>query len=274
MERISARQFLKNGDFRFEGNSCPLFVIFDGKEFSDISTFNFDIAENVFADIHFKNIPQNSKLTFNQNDSSSLQIEGILIEQYENLEIVANLEKRARFEAYFGDFAEKKNDGKITININGEYSEAYWHLASLGDHDDIKHFDVNVNHYKGLTKAKVESYGVAKGQSRIAFAGASDIKKFSRNTNTIQTAKILIFDKEASGIATPTLLIGDNEVAAAHAATVGKVSDDHLFYLQSRGLSEKEAKQLITLGYLNPILNGFKDEDIKEEVNQVIRERL
>ena len=61
---------------------------------------------------------------------------------------------------------------------------------------------------------------------------------------------------------------------ASHGAVVGKINDEHMFYLTSRGLSEETAKELITLGYLNPILDGFKDESIKEHISSLIERRM
>ena len=79
----------------------------------------------------------------------------------------------------------------------------------------------------------------------------------------------MVFDEKSTGIAKPILKIDENSIEASHAAVVGKINDEHLFYLVSRGLSEAEAKELITLGYLKPILKGFQDEEVAEP-NRVI----
>ncbi len=84
----------------------------------------------------------------------------------------------------------------------------------------------------------------------------------------------MVFDEACKGIAKPILKIDENDIEASHAAVVGRINEDHLFYLTSRGLTEAEAKELITLGYLKPILNGFDDEEMKEEISKLIEERM
>ena len=83
----------------------------------------------------------------------------------------------------------------------------------------------------------------------------------------------MVFDNECVAKAKPILKIDENDIEASHAATVGKVSDEHIFYLTSRGLNLEEAKMLITLGYLKPILKGFNDS-IQNEIDSLIERRL
>ena len=78
------------------------------------------------------------------------------------------------------------------------------------------------------------------------------------------------FDKDGSGRASPILRIGDNDVLASHSASIGRLNEEHLFYLESRGLSHEEAKRLITLGYLKPIEDYFSDSNIKNRIDMAI----
>ena len=84
----------------------------------------------------------------------------------------------------------------------------------------------------------------------------------------------MVFDKASNAVAKPILQIDENDIEASHAAIVGKINDEHLFYLTSRGLTDAEAKELITFGYLKPILNGFDEENIKEEITELIEGRM
>ena len=101
----------------------------------------------------------------------------------------------------------------------------------------------------------------------------SHILKGCHRSKSHQNAKIVVFDNDCIARAKPVLKIDENDIEASHAATVGKVSDEHIFYLTSRGLNMDEAKMLITLGYLKPILKGF-DTSIVEQINNEIEGRL
>jgi Fe-S cluster assembly protein SufD len=118
------------------------------------------------------------------------------------------------------------------------------------------------------------NYGVARNSSRLIFSGANEIVRGAKFSKTKQNAKIIVFDQWAIAKADPRLNIDENEVEASHAAVVGKLSDDHLFYLMSRGLNLNEAKKLITYGYLLPITNYFHDEEAKERIAKIIEERV
>ena len=84
----------------------------------------------------------------------------------------------------------------------------------------------------------------------------------------------MVFDRLSNAVAKPILKIDENDIEASHAAVVGKINDDHLFYLTSRGISEKEAKELITYGYLKPILQGFSDQEVIDDINNLIEGRM
>ena len=84
----------------------------------------------------------------------------------------------------------------------------------------------------------------------------------------------MVFDETSNGIAKPILKIDENDIEASHAAIVGKINDEHIFYLTSRGLTEEEAKRIMTLGYLKPIMVGFVDDEIKEEIEKLIEGKM
>ena len=124
------------------------------------------------------------------------------------------------------------------------------------------------------TYAEMDNYGVARHESKLIFSGANEIINGAIKSKTSQKAKIIVFDPLASGKANPYLNIYENDVMASHAAVVGKLSEDHLFYLMSRGLNIEEAKKLITYGYLMPIAQYFKDVDLKAKITLSIEEQL
>ena len=116
----------------------------------------------------------------------------------------------------------------------------------------------------------MDNYGVTRDDGKLTFSGVCHILKGSSGSKAHQNAKVMVFDSLSNGVAKPILKIDENDIEASHAAIVGKINDEHIFYLTSRGLSEEEAKRIITLGYLKPILKGFDDEDVKESIEKMI----
>ena len=176
----------------------------------------------------------------------------------------------AHLNVAFADFGSGKGTMKVAIYLEGEGATCDWHLSSLSKGDSEKVFDVSLFHMVPHTEGTVANYGITLDQSRLAFEGVSKIEHGAKSAKTRQEAKIIVFDPESDGRCSPILKIDDNDVAASHAAIVGRLSEEHLFYLESRGLPPKEAKRLITLGYLKPVLAFFKDEALKQRIDEAI----
>ena len=181
--------------------------------------------------------------------------------------------KNSKIVGYFADFSTSENHLNVDINLNDENATCEWHLASLSSNKDNKDIAVSIYHNHPLTFGRIDNYGVCKDNGRLVFSGTSHIVKGCHQSKSHQNAKILVFDEGCIAKAKPVLKIDENDIEASHAASVGKVSDEHIFYLTSRGLTNEEAKMLITLGYLKPILKGF-DASIQGEIDQLIERRL
>ena len=78
--------------------------------------------------------------------------------------------------------------------------------------------------------------------------------------------KILLVGDKARADAQPMLEIEANDVKASHAATVGKLEEDQLFYLMSRGISHQQAIQTLVAGFLQPVLDMIKDKQQQKAI--------
>ena len=184
------------------------------------------------------------------------------------------LEEGAHLLGAYADFGKGTKKTEVRVDLNGRRSEVSWHLAALSQGDDDKIFSINFNHNVGETKAKMENYGVCKNRSSLQFLGDAVIVKGAKKSSTNQSAKIMVFDEACRAKASPKLCIYENDVEASHGASEGQIPSDHIFYLMSRGISEEDARRLITLGYLYPILSYFEDEEIVSMIRDTIVERL
>ena len=216
------------------------------------------------------NIDKEVDLTFDVDEGASLTLSLLAENSAKSMKITANMGYSTKFAGYLADFFKGDCRSQITVNINGENASCDWHLASLANQNSKKEFDVSVFHNAKNTFATMDNYGVTMDEAKLVFSGISKIQKGSSASKTHQNAKIMVFDEKSNGVAKPILKIDENDIEASHAAIVGKISDEHIFYLTSRGLTEEEAKQLITYGYLKPILKGFEDEEIKNKIERQI----
>ena len=72
----------------------------------------------------------------------------------------------------------------------------------------------------------------------------------------------------------PLLLIDENDVKASHALTVGQPDEDQMYYLQSRGLTKKQAIGLLSVGYFLPVLDLIEDKDLKQQLQQEMESKV
>lgn len=233
--------------------------------------FTFD-NKNLYVIV--RNLKDNLRLDFELINESKIILSFLADSNFKNLKINVNVHSNCSINVYFADFSNGKNTLNAEINLLEKGSSCYWHLASLSARDDNKDIEVSINHLSSNTIARVDNFGVCKDNSKLTFSGTSLIKKGSHSSKTIQNAKILVFDNNTIAKAKPILKIDENDIEASHAAIVGRVNEEHMFYLTSRGLSKNEARQLITLGYLKPILKGFSIEEDQQRILSLIEGEL
>ncbi len=75
-------------------------------------------------------------------------------------------------------------------------------------------------------------------------------------------------------ISTPLLLCGEDDVEGAHAVSTGKIDEDILFYLMTRGLSEVEAKKVVVEASFAPVFEKIEDGALREQIASYVKERL
>lgn len=141
---------------------------------------------------------------------------------------------------------------------------------------DRQHFDLALTmvHHGARTIANMLSKGVLKDHARSVFRGTSDIAAGSKDANSQQSARTLHLGDGVRSDAIPALFIDEYQLSAGHAATVGKVDDEQLFYMRSRGLPEAEALRLIVQGFFAPLLDRIPVPAAREHLSRLIDAKL
>jgi len=187
---------------------------------------------------------------------------------FPNVKINVKVQENASFDGAFADFSQDSGTFKLNIELLGRHAKATWNGAVICA-EGKKVFDTNLHHLSPVSEGVMENYGIVRDEGKLHFLGTSAIAKGAKGSSTRQSAKIIIFDERCDGRCAPILKIDENDVKASHAAIVGKLNDEHIFYLCSRGLSLEQAKRLITLGYLKPI-EGYFEGEMKTRIDQAI----
>ena len=242
----------------------------------DLSTLKDEVSFEIASGEHYLylfNIKKDSVFSFELKNEAILHLSIFSCDELGKARFLVNVGKNAKIVAYFADFSKVINRTVVEINLNDDNATCEWHSASLSSNNDQKGIAVSIYHKHPNTFGRIDNYGVCKDNGQLDFSGTSHILKGCHHSKSHQNAKIVVFDESCVALARPVLKIDENDIEASHAATVGKVSDEHIFYLTSRGITTEEAKMLITLGYLKPILKGF-DTNVQNEIDQLIERRL
>ncbi|MDE6047499.1 MAG: SufD family Fe-S cluster assembly protein, partial [Anaeroplasmataceae bacterium] len=120
----------------------------------------------------------------------------------------------------------------------------------------------------------ISNFGVSLNKGEILFDTTGQIIKGMAKSKCVQLSKGIVMDDVSSVTSKPILLIDEYDVVANHGASIGKMSDESLFYLMSRGLTRQEAFLLILEGIVYPFIEKITDEKLKLSVNEKIEQLM
>ena len=170
------------------------------------------------------------------------------------------------------------NDGNIVGDFDsdlvGAGSHAEVKVIAISTGRQIQGIDTRVTNIGKHTIGHILQHGVILSRSTLIFNGIGHIIKGAKGANAQQESRLLMLSKKAKGDANPVLLIDDNDVQAGHAASIGRVNAQQLYYLMSRGLPQKIAERLVIRGFLGPVLEVIPSDSIREQLKDTIERKL
>lgn len=181
----------------------------------------------------------------------------------------------------------KSNTHTVTISLNGNivrnnlnivleaaYSEA--HLYGLYLQNGQSHIDNHtvVDNVQPNCQSNELYKGIMDGSSTGVFNGKIFVRQPAQKTNAYQSNKNVLLSEAASVNAKPQLEIFADDVKCSHGCTVGRLDEEGLFYLQSRGIDEQNARALLLHAFAVDILEKINLTPIREYIDKQISERL
>jgi Fe-S cluster assembly protein SufD len=134
--------------------------------------------------------------------------------------------------------------------------------------------ETSASHLVRNTSCLQDVRGILKDNSNSRYIGSILIEKEAFQTESFLDDNVLVLGEGTKNQADPTLEIKNNDVKASHGSTTGRINEDEVFYLMARGLSKKEAENLIVEGFFEKLLNQIEDEVVREEIFQKILTKL
>lgn len=164
--------------------------------------------------------------------------------------------------------------GEYLIEMTGEDSAVRILGIFIGLGQEKFQIKTVQHHRKGRSKSDLLVKSVLFDASRLEYAGLIKIDKMAQGSDAFQRNENLLMSPQAAVVSAPDLEIEADDVRCTHAATIGQLDNEQLFYLMSRGLAEKAAKKLLVEGFLLSLLAEIDDHKIKNRLLKKVTQKL
>ena len=251
--KISSKNINIRLDFDLESNSSLKII-----------DYSIDKSENNFVNIVYNfnlekdAILKNYKLDKEENNNIKYS--------YNNI----NLDNNSVAENFILSLGSSFIKNEINCNLNGKYSSAF--VNGIFNLDNNKNHEIrtSINHLNENTKSYQLIKSVLGENTKSAYQGKIFVKSNAQKTDGYQLSKAILLSDNSEFNAKPELEIYADDVKCSHGSASGSLNQDSIFYLMSRGLNYKEAKELLINGFLLDVVEKITDNEIKNLIKNIM----
>jgi len=186
----------------------------------------------------------------------------------------ARVERDAELDWIFGAIGSRLTKNFTEIDLAGKGSNGRMSGFYFTDGKQHLDHDTQQNHFAPNTTSDLLFKGALKGRSRSVWQGMIYVAPGAQKADGYQANRNLILDEQARADSIPGLEILADDVRCTHGATVGKLEEEPLFYLQSRGIPREEAERLLVEGFFDPIMQRIPFEGVRERFQYAILDKM
>ena len=144
----------------------------------------------------------------------------------------------------------------------------------FGEGDQTLDYRIVIDHHGKGTSSDVFLKGAVEDDAQSVFTGLLRIERDAQKTSTFETNRNLVLSENAKAHSVPNLEILCDDVVCGHASSVGPLEEDHLYYLQSRGLNKSRAGRLLIRGFFQEVIDRLPIEGLEGPVSEEIFSRF
>lgn len=185
-----------------------------------------------------------------------------------------SIEKDGSIDWIFGALGSRITKNYSDLNLVGQGSTGKMSGFYFTDGRQHLDHDTQQNHLAPNTTSDLLFKGALLGNSRSVWQGMIYVAPNASKTDGYQANRNLLLSKEARSDSIPGLEILTDDVKCSHGATVGKIDQDQVFYLKSRGMQRDVAEGLIVEGFFDPIMQRIPFEGVKTRFQNAIKEKM
>ena len=185
-----------------------------------------------------------------------------------------NLSRDAQIDWTLGVLNHGNTVADFDSDLNGNGSHAEVQSVAISTGKQVQGIDTRVTNRGKHSEGNILQRGVILDKATLVFNGIGKIIHGAHGAKAQQENRILMLSDEARVDANPILLIDENDVIAGHAASVGRINQQQLYYLMSRGLPKEVAQRLVIRGFLGVILREIPSENVRQQMVDMIERKL
>ena len=186
----------------------------------------------------------------------------------------ARVEQDAQLEWIFGAIGSRLTKNFTELDLAGQGSTGRMSGFYFTDGNQHLDHDTQQNHFAPNTTSDLLFKGALKGKSRSVWQGMIYVAPGAQKTDGYQANRNLVLSDQARADSIPGLEILADDVRCTHGATVGKMEEEPLFYLKSRGIPQKEAERLVVEGFFDPIMQRIPFEGVRDRFQAAILQKM
>lgn len=157
-------------------------------------------------------------------------------------------------------------DVSVSVDLVGAGASAEIYGLYLCTGDQQVRIRTEIRHESGGCTSRQLFKGLAGGSARASFDGLVYVRQDAQQTKAFQENHNILLSDSARVETRPQLEIYADDVECSHGATIGRLSEDELFYMRSRGIPEDEARVLQMISFLSPVVGRIPDEDLRTKI--------
>jgi len=209
------------------------------------------------------------------NFASNSQVKLFLFGDFQKIiskkQLVVNTNGNSRVSIY-GYYQGSVSDSSLSVNALGRGADIDIKLLAITTKKEELCLNVFTSNFAKDTTIKMSNIAIAAQFSKLNLNAVQEINNSFNNSAAYQRSRGLITSNHASIIVNPILLVKEYDVQAGHAATIGCINDDELFYIMARGLDKDEAIKLIVEGVIKPFTMLIDNDELLGIIEKKMKE--
>ena len=242
------------------GTEANIIIVYEGDTSRTSETTLSEVLSGVITKVYAED---DAKLHI-----SKVQLCGKNVNQIDDTQVVCG--ERAKVTLTQIELGGAHINAGFHATLEGYQSSFYSDTAYICQGNQYLDMNQVVVHKGKKTVCDMKTHGTAKDETTKTYRGTIDMRRGCAGSvgNEIETT--LLLSPKAVVKAAPIILCGEEDIAAEHGSTIGKLSNEMLFYMNSRGIDQKTAEDLLTKAKIVAAATNIPDENIKEEINEYL----